>query len=40
MYEKGRGVAQDHAEAVKWLREAVARGHADAKKKLEELDRH
>ena len=28
MYAKGRGVEQDHAEAVKWYREAADKGHA------------
>ncbi len=30
MYYKGQGVAQDHAEAVKWWRKADGQGHAAA----------
>ena len=30
MYEKGRGVRRDDAEAVKWYRKAAERGHANA----------
>ena len=30
MYEKGRGVRQDYAEAVKWFRQAAEQGHAVA----------
>ena len=30
MYENGRGVRQDYAEAVKWYRQAAAQGFADA----------
>ena len=34
MYDKGRGVPQDYAEAVKWYRLAAEQGHADAQFKL------
>ncbi len=30
MYDKGRGVPQDYAEAVKWYRTAAAQNHAEA----------
>ncbi len=30
MYERGQGVPQDYAEAVKWLRKAAEQGHAKA----------
>jgi TPR repeat protein len=30
MYERGRGVAQDYAEAVRWYRKAAEQGHANA----------
>ena len=30
MYENGRGVRQDYAEAVKWYRQAAAQGFAEA----------
>jgi TPR repeat protein len=30
MYATGQGVAQDHAEAVKWFRQAADQGNADA----------
>jgi TPR repeat protein len=33
-YAKGQGVAQDHAEAVKWFRRAAEQGHADAQVRL------
>ncbi len=32
-YEKGRGVRQDYAEAVRWFRSAVENGHASAVKR-------
>jgi len=32
MYDKGKGVPQDDAEAVKWYRKAADQGHADAQK--------
>ena len=34
MYEKGRGVRQDYAEAVKWFRSAAESGHASAQYNL------
>jgi TPR repeat protein len=34
MYANGRGVEQDHAEAVKWYRKAAEQGHADAQNNL------
>ena len=34
MYEKGRGVPQDYAEAVKWYHLAAAQGDADAQVNL------
>ena len=37
MYEKGTGVKQDLAVAVKWYRMAAQQGNVDAKKKLTEL---
>jgi TPR repeat protein len=30
MYEKGQGLAQDYAEALKWYRKAADQGNADA----------
>ena len=30
MYENGRGVAQDYAEAMRWYRKAAGQGDADA----------
>ncbi len=30
MYDKGRGVTQDYAKAVKWFRKAAEQGHARA----------
>ena len=33
-YEKGKGVKQDSAEAVKWYRKAADQGHAKAQCKL------
>ncbi len=30
MYDKGRGVPQDYAEAMKWYRKAAEQGHAKA----------
>ena len=30
MYDSGRGVPQDYAEAVKWLRKAAAKGFVEA----------
>ena len=30
MYDKGRGVTKDEAEAVKWFRKAAERGHSPA----------
>ena len=33
-YRHGEGVAQDHVEAVKWLRKAAAQGHAGAQFEL------
>jgi hypothetical protein len=37
MYENGRGVAQDYAEAVKWYRKSAEQGNDFAKRKLNEL---
>lgn len=37
MYERGKGVAQDYAEAVKWYRKAAAQGNENAKNKLKEM---
>jgi len=34
MYDTGRGVAADYAEAAKWFRMAAEQGHADAQYKL------
>ena len=34
LYEKGQGVRQDNAEAVKWYRKAAEQGHLEAKKSL------
>ncbi len=34
MYDKGRGVSQDYAEAVKWYRKAAEQGHASAQHNL------
>jgi hypothetical protein len=37
MFEEGRGVAQDFAEAVRWYQLAAAQGHAGAAAKLAQL---
>ena len=34
MYANARGVPRDYAEAVKWFRRAVDRGHASARSQL------
>ena len=34
MYRDGQGVAQDHAEAVRWYRKAVDQGNAAGQSKL------
>ena len=34
MYDKGEGVPQDYAEAVKWFRKAAAQGYASAQNNL------
>ncbi len=34
MYEKGLGVPQDYAEAVRWYRKAAEQGHAKAQRTL------
>jgi len=34
MYNTGRGVAQDYAEAVRWFRKAADQGHTDAQVNL------
>ena len=39
MYFHGHGVPQDYAEAAKWYRKAVKRGHAEAKEALREAER-
>ena len=36
---EGHGVPQDYAEAAKWYRKAVKRGHAGAKEALREAER-
>ena len=38
LYLEGKGVPQDKAEAVKWLRKAAAQGHAEAKEELKKLE--
>jgi TPR repeat protein len=37
-YANGRGVPQDKAQALAWLRKAAEKDHAEAKKKLHELE--
>jgi TPR repeat protein len=37
MYEDGRGVPQNDAEAVQWYRKAAEQGHAKARANLERL---
>ena len=37
MFENGRGVAQDRAEAIRWYRLAAAQGHAKATAALRRL---
>lgn len=37
-YDKGKGVAKNSAEAVKWYSKAAAQGHTDAKLNLEKSD--
>jgi TPR repeat protein len=37
MYENGRGVAKDMAEAVAWYNKAAAAGNASAKANLKRL---
>jgi hypothetical protein len=39
LYAQGKGVPQDYADAVKWLREAADQGNADAQYKLGFLSR-
>ena len=34
MYQQGKGVPQDDAEAIKWYLKAAGQGHADAQNKL------
>ena len=34
LYDNGKGVPQDHAEAVKWYRKAAEQGDADAQCQL------
>ncbi|KAG0255547.1 hypothetical protein DFQ27_006201 [Actinomortierella ambigua] len=40
MYERGLGVAQDAREAIVWYSKAAARGHTDAKQRMEFLQGH
>ena len=37
MYENGRGVRQDYAEAFRWFRKAAEQGHAEAQYNLGEM---
>ena len=37
LYENGRGVRQNYAEAAKWYRKAAEQSHAEAKKRLTKL---
>ena len=37
MYEKGKGVQQDHSEAVNWYSKAAEQGDASAQLKLDEM---
>jgi TPR repeat protein len=37
MYEAGRGVRQNHAEAAKWYRKAAEQSHAEAEMRLNNL---
>ena len=36
-YYNGEGVTKDYAEAVRWWRKAAEQGHADAKRRLNEM---
>ena len=38
MYENGRGVRQNYAEASKWYRRAARQSHAEAKRRLVDLN--
>ena len=38
MYEDGKGVSKNLAEAVKWYRKAADQGDEDARKALERLE--
>ncbi len=38
MYENGRGVRQNYAEAAKWYRRAARQSHAEAKRRLVDLN--
>jgi len=37
MYDQGKGVAQDYAQAVEWYRKAAKQGYADAAKHRDKL---
>ena len=37
MYKEGKGVPQDHTEAIKWYRLSAEQGYADAQHNLELL---
>lgn len=39
LFERGRGTKRDKVAALKWYRDAAANGHADAKLKVQRLDR-
>ncbi|MBI4382782.1 MAG: SEL1-like repeat protein [Nitrospinae bacterium] len=39
MYQLGRGVEQDFDESTRWYRKAAERGHAEARREVEKLDR-
>src|ERR1035438_1005386 len=38
MYDAGKGVPRDYAEAMKWYRKAADQGNADAKKNVTRLN--
>ncbi|KAF9155886.1 copper transport protein ctr1 [Actinomortierella ambigua] len=40
MYERGLGVSQDARKAIEWYSKAAARGHTDAKQRMEFLQGH
>ncbi|MBI5428431.1 MAG: sel1 repeat family protein [Nitrospinae bacterium] len=39
MYQIGRDVEQDFDESTRWYRKAAKRGHAEARREVEKLDR-